>query len=109
MKLKHKSAILFIAAGLLGIVIAWIDSRPTWDDTGITVAMILVGTAILGFALPRHAWVSALLVGIWIPAWNILQHNNYTTLFTLIVGFIGAYAGAFIRRLISQPETPHTN
>jgi uncharacterized membrane protein YczE len=89
---------LFIIACSLGILIGWIDSRPTWDDTGITVGMILSVTVVLGYAMPDRAWTSALLVGIWIPLWNILVHNNYATFVALAIALIGAYLGAFVRR-----------
>jgi hypothetical protein len=93
--------ILLIVALAFGAAITWIDTRPTWDDTGITAAMILVSTATLGFANPPRAWLYALAVSVWIPAFGLV-HGNHTALIALGVGFIGAYAGAAARRLISS-------
>jgi hypothetical protein len=92
---------LLCVAVCFGAAITWIDTRPTWDDTGITAAMILVATATLGFAGPSRAWVFALAVSLWIPIFGLL-HGNHATLIALAVGFLGAYAGAAARRLIGQ-------
>jgi len=83
----------------VGAAITWIDTRPTWDDAGITAGMILIATATLGFANPARAWLFALAVAVWIPAFGLL-HGNHTAVMALGVGFVGAYAGAFTRRLI---------
>lgn len=93
--------ILLVLALAFGAAITWIDSRPTWDDTGITAAMILVATATLGFASPSRAWIFALAVSVWIPAFGLV-HGHHSTLIALAVGFIGAYAGAATRRLIAS-------
>ncbi len=95
---RLKYWIILIVAIVTGLFIAWIDTRPHWDDTGITVAMVLGTSAVLGSLLPRHAWLLALALGIWIPLANIIQFNNYGSVFALVVSFAGAYAGAFLRR-----------
>ncbi|HET6350251.1 MAG TPA: hypothetical protein VFH88_14325 [Candidatus Krumholzibacteria bacterium] len=91
---------LMVAFGF-GAAITWIDTRPTWDDTGITAAMILVSTATLGFVNPSRAWVFALAVASWIPAFGLL-HGNHTTVMALAFGFAGAFSGAVARRLIGS-------
>ena len=40
-----------------------VDSRPGWDDTGITAGLILLACAGLGMAMPERAWLWALLGG----------------------------------------------
>jgi hypothetical protein len=96
--------ILLAIAVIFGLLIAWVDSRPTWDDTGITVGVILIVTALLGFASPRRAWLWALAVGIWPPLFALLMHNSLGALIALVVAFIGAYAGALIRRALSGAD-----
>jgi hypothetical protein len=82
----------------LGLTIAWVDSRPTWDDTGITVAAIF-GTALaLGAAAPSRPGMMAIALGIWIPVFNIVQGLNYGAVASLVIAFGGSYAGAFLRR-----------
>ncbi len=34
--------VLLAAAVAVGLLIAWVDSRPNWDDTGILVGAILL-------------------------------------------------------------------
>lgn len=81
-----------------GIAVGFVDSRPSWDDTGVTAGVLLLVTLLLGAAAPQRPWVVALSVGIWIPLFSIVGHANYGSLLALAIAFIGAYAGAFIRR-----------
>src|SRR5579871_6862609 len=45
--------LLLLGAIALGLAIAWVDSRPRWDDTGITVGVLFITSAILGAVSPR--------------------------------------------------------
>ena len=81
----------------LGGSIAYLDSRPGWDDTGVTALTIFVGCALLGAAGPRYPWLWALAVGPWIPTLGITRESNYGTLLALPVAFAGAYAGMAFR------------
>jgi hypothetical protein len=89
---------LLALAIVLGLLIAWVDSRPTWDDTGITIGTILILTGLLGLAIPKYAWLWALAVGLWIPLIEIPPHWVFAPLVALAVAFVGAYLGAFGRR-----------
>jgi len=85
----------------LGLLIAWVDTRPTWDDTGITAAAIFAVTALLGAALPERAWVWGLAVGGWIPVLGVALYHNYEAILALVVAFIGSYTGAYGRKVIA--------
>jgi hypothetical protein len=98
--------ILAAAAVLSGIFIAFVDSRPTWDDTGITVFGLLAVSGLLGMLGPKRPWLWALLVGIWIPLYNILTTHNFSLLITLFFPFFGAYAGMLVRHLIIDKLIP---
>jgi hypothetical protein len=50
-------------AVIAGIFIAYVDSRPTWDDTGITVGFILLASGALALAGYKQPWLLALAVG----------------------------------------------
>ena len=91
---------LLVVALALGFAIAWVDSRPTWDDTGITAGTLLIVTGLLGLALPERAWLWALAVGGWIPALGIALHRNFGSLLVLIIAFAGAYAGYAARKVL---------
>jgi len=90
---------LAILAGLLaGVALAFIDSRPSWDDTGVTAGALLLVTFLLGTVAPQRPWATALAVGIWIPLFGILGSANYGSLLALAFAFAGAYAGSLLRR-----------
>lgn len=92
---------IMLGLGLtLGLLIATIDSRPSWDDTGITAGAVLIATGLLGLIYPQRAWLWALAVGLWIPAWGILAHQNYGALIALVFAFAGAYGGALTRKIL---------
>ena len=100
--MKGKS-LLGIAAVAMGLAIAWVDSRPHWDDTGISVGMIFLGCALLGALRPTRAWQWALSIGVWIPLWGVLLSHNYGTFLALIPAFLGAYIGAGVRIVTFPP------
>ncbi len=83
---------------VLGITIAWIDSSPNWDDTGISVFMVLVAGFVCGYLAGYRPWLIALLVSIWIPLLSILTTQNYGSFLALIPGVLGAYAGHLVRK-----------
>lgn len=99
MRIKSKFWLLFLIGLSLGLLICWIDARPNWDDTGISAGLIFLATGFLGLAMPKHAWIWALSVGIWIPFWNIILHNNYGSILALVIAFIGSYIGVFVHKL----------
>ena len=99
MKLNDKFWSALIISSLLGLLIAWIDSRPNWDDSGITAAMIFCVSAFFGFFMKDRPWLWALSVGIWIPLSSTLFYMNYTTILALIFAFIGSYVGSLIHKL----------
>ena len=99
MKMNYKFWVSLIISSLLGLLIAWIDSRPNWDDSGITAAMIFCVSAFFGFIMKDRPWLWALSVGIWIPLNSILFYVSYTTILALIFAFIGSYVGSLIHKL----------
>src|SRR3954449_7009422 len=84
---------MILAALILGALIAWVDSRPTWDDTGITAGVLLLISAGFGAARPRFAWLWALALGAWIPIVNIVISHNLGAILALAIALIGAYLG----------------
>jgi hypothetical protein len=61
---RYRYWALLFSAVAFGNLIGWIDSRPTWDDAGITVAMVLGAATVLGFAMPDRPWLWALAVSL---------------------------------------------
>jgi len=85
-------------ACFLGLLIAYVDSRPTWDDTGITAGSILLVSGLLAMLADRRPWLLALTIGVWIPLYGIVFTHNVASTLALIVAFVGAYAGWLLRR-----------
>ena len=93
-----KTLLMLIFALCLGGCITYIDSRPTWDDTGVTAAALFLSAAVFGFASPRWAWAWGLALGLWIPLLGIPRAGNYGSLLALLFAFAGAYGGFLLRK-----------
>jgi hypothetical protein len=100
--MKNKFNLYFILAEFTGLALAWMDSRPNWDDTGITVFLVLLAAILFGFLTFKKPWLIALAVSMWIPLLEIMWTHNYGALLAFIPGFAGAYAGYTIKYLISN-------
>jgi hypothetical protein len=98
--------VLLVIALAIGGLIAYIDSRPNWDDSGVTAGAIFLVCATLGAAGPSRPWLWALAVGLWIPVLGILMTRNYGTLLALPVAFAGAYAGMAVRNGLLTRKDP---
>lgn len=99
--MKSSLIIPLLIAIILGTSIAYIDTRPHWDDTGISVFMIFIASFICGTLSNQKIWLIALSVGIWIPLFNIISAHNYGSLLALVPAFLGAYGGYFAKRSFS--------
>ena len=90
-------SMLLTVAVLAGLFSAWVDARPTWDDTGVLVAGLLLVSGLLTLLGHRRPWLIALAVGLWIPAHDIYLSHDPRMLIVLLIPFIGAYAGWAVR------------
>lgn len=90
-------------AGLAGLAIAWIDSSPGWNDTGVTAGALLLTAGTIALVAPRRVWLIALCIGIWIPLQAIVKAgaapNSFAMLLVLLFPLAGAYGGLGIRKL----------
>jgi hypothetical protein len=96
---------LLIVATVVGLTIAYIDSRPTWDDAGVTAFSMLVCAGVLGLIAPQRPWLWALAVGIWIPLYAVTRAWSLSSLgmvVVLVFPFAGAYLGMGIRRVLAM-------
>ena len=100
--MKKQFYLPLILSIAFGSIIAWIDTRPNWDDTGITVGLVLMSTIICGGLLPSRAWLWALIVGGVILGANLILHGGYESVIALGVAFVGAYIGVGIRKMIGN-------
>jgi hypothetical protein len=103
--LRPDGRLVIIVAVLVGLAIAYMDSRPRFDDAGITAGLMLISAGLLGLIAPQRPWLWALAIGIWIPAHAIARHHTLGSLAMLIVllfPLAGAYAGMAMRRLLAS-------
>lgn len=77
----------------------WVDGRPTWEGSGITGWLILFTSVALGFLSPFRGWLMSIAVAGWIAATGLIN-GNPSALFAFVLGFGGAFVGAYSRRLI---------
>jgi len=89
--------ILLAIAMMAGLFFAYVDSRPTWDDTAITVAVILLTCGLLALIGFQRPWLLALAVGMWLPLYEITITHGYASVIALVIAFIGAYGGWAVR------------
>ena len=93
--------ILLAVALIVGGLLAYVDSTPGWDDTGVMAGAIFLTSGVLGYLGPQRPWLWALALGLWIPLLGIVREQNYGSLLALVIAFAGAYAGMAIRRAVS--------
>jgi hypothetical protein len=91
--------LLAIIATALGLAIALVDARPTWDDTGIRAGVLLVTAFIVSALAGRRPWLWALLVGVWVPAITAVNGGDPAAVLALAFAVLGAYAGYASSRL----------
>jgi len=88
---------LLSIAVIAGLFFAYVDSRPTWDDTGITVGAILLTSGLLALIGFQRPWLLALAIGVWLPLYEIFTTHAYASIVALVIAFIGAYGGWAVR------------
>jgi hypothetical protein len=98
--------ILLAVAVLAGLFSAYVDSRPTWDDTGILAGGLLITSGLLTLLGHRKPWLIALAVGIWIPLHDIYLSHDFRMLLVLLFPLVGAYGGWLVRLGIRKTLHP---
>jgi len=94
MSVRTRILLASALVGCAGAAIAWVDSRPGWDDTGVTAGVLLITAAFGGLAgLP--AWAAALLVAGPIVATEISGGTG--VLLAIPFAAAGGLAGSFAR------------
>ncbi|MGZ8562228.1 MAG: hypothetical protein ACXWWU_01250 [Candidatus Limnocylindria bacterium] len=95
----RRDALLAGVATAIGLAAAYVDSRVTWDDTGVTVMLILLATAVLTALSGRRPWLWALLVGAWVPIFEISGRSGAASLLALVAAAIGSAIGYALNRV----------
>lgn len=82
-------------AAFAGVAIAWIDSRPTWDDTGVSAALVFFSAALASFVGVRPVLSLVLVAGPLIVVGLI--HGNSGAILAGFIAGLGAVVGAKLR------------
>lgn len=97
MTLRHRfSAFAVVLALVWGSAVGYIDSRPTWDDTGVTVGALVIAAGILGALAPRRWWAVGLLVGVPVVVANHFTTGRFTSVPAIAFALVGAAFGPFL-------------
>jgi hypothetical protein len=97
----RRDGLLAIVAGAIGLTLGYLDSRPSWDDTGIIAALVLLSSAVVAGVSGRRPWLWALLVGAWIPLFEAFGAGGLASLAALAVSTLGAFGGYALARVTS--------
>ena len=108
MKNKPLDVFLGLVALLCGVAIAYVDSRPQWDDTGVTAGTIFLLCAVLAFFSPGRWWIWMLAVGLWVPVLALLQTGNCAAFLALLVAGMGSLLGRAIGMFYLAKPMPRT-
>jgi len=93
-----KKSVWLLIGTLLGIGIAYIDTRLYWSDNGVSLCLILLISTLCSHFYNSRPWLLALSIGIWIPVFNIVLFYNFNSLVALVPAFVGSYIGYFFTR-----------
>jgi hypothetical protein len=85
--------LMMAIALVLGLLIAFIDSRPGWDSTGITAGALLLGGGTAAYLGRTRPWLWALLVGLPTPVIEISSLAAVGSLLALLFASVGAAIG----------------
>ena len=105
---------MYLAAIAVSAGFAYFDSVTKSDDTGVLAFLLLCLTVPFGFVEPCRAWRWGVVLGLGVPVWHFLRvglgiippdpsQPGFAFFIPLIPALLGAYAGAFLRRLIFSP------
>ena len=100
MLVRRRQPIASVLAIGAGLAIAVLDSRPGWDDTGITAALLVLAAFASAAISGRRPWLWALLVGGWVPLVETLGSGQASALLALLFAAGGALAGYSLARVI---------
>ena len=94
--------VYFIAALAAGLLIAYVDSLPNWNDDGITVFALLLTGGIIGLLVERQPWLFGLAIGLPLPLHAILVGGDFKMFIVLLFLLLGVYAGWGLRRVLQK-------
>ena len=89
----RRDRLLAVAATAVGLAIGYVDSRPSWEEAGITVALLLLSAAMAAGLSGRRPWLWAVLIGVGVPIFEVAGRGGPASLVALLVAGVGAAIG----------------
>jgi hypothetical protein len=103
--LNLKFWIVLVLTCAIGFILAKVDTSKNWDDTAVTVGLVLISSFSLGLILPRFAWLWAIILSTFIFVFNVIETNNYQSAGAVLFAFAGAYCGVLFTKFVLQPPS----
>jgi hypothetical protein len=97
-KSTTKFWILFLSTCIVGFCLAKLDTSRNWNDTGITVGLILITTSFFGLLISKFAWLWTIIIGGAIFAFNFALSENYSSWGAILFAFIGTYSSVLLKK-----------
>jgi hypothetical protein len=98
----RRDIVAAIVALALGGAIARIDASPGWDDTGITVGLLVVAAALAAAISGRRPWLWALLVALPTPLVEITSNGALASMVAIVPAALGAVGGYVLARAVES-------
>ena len=98
--MSGKSIAVVTVAAVLGAAIGFVDSRPTWDDTGVTAGALVLCAFALAWIRPGAAWLIGLALGVPVLLFNAITHGGFGSVLAIAVSLAGAAAAYGMRRVV---------
>lgn len=95
-------AIALALSLVAGLVIGWMDSRPGFDDTGVTASALFLAAGVSSFIATRLPWLFAVTTGVWLPIFELPGVASGGPLLAFALSGVGAVVGWFVARRSSS-------
>ena len=102
--MRTREWLLVVVAVAAGLAIGFLDSRPGWDDTGITVGLLILAAGTATGISGRRPWLWALLVGVPTPLLELPTGGSAASLAAVGFAAAGAVAGWLVARSLAASE-----
>ena len=83
---------------VVGLLIAFADSSPGWDSTGITAGALLLASGATAYLGQTRPWLWALVVGLPTPLIEMTGSGSTGSLLALVFASAGAAIGWALAR-----------
>jgi hypothetical protein len=102
---RSRAVVASVLVFAAGSAIAWIDTRPGWDDTGVSAGALMIAAG-AGAAAGVPFWLAAALAAGPVVAAEISR--GYGVLLAIPVAVLAACTGLLVRRITrGRARGPH--